>query len=440
MLSVGNVTETLKEVSTCRDTADCYVILNQLEFTRYYKDINMYKSNELEVIPVLERDAYMGVTTNASHTYNVVVVRPTSCAVIQYFPRKVYPTGRARECSISMIRARDTGSGELNITIDHLSEYSNQCTQLQPALRIDRQWTLLLGSETSQSYVISDLVPQCSQVSAYTQQQLSPSIIDLLHTRHTEVSKEYITNTFFGSRPKLNKYVHSLSHAILMNAINPFSNASKQFGIGHVKSLEYERYMHDSFALLSHHQLQTVIEFWTKHCAIHMSVIFVYELSTMEFSTDMYHLRFTSRLQPGNNLTYTQPFFYFRRYIILQVHGMTSSTPLICKVCFSVDIKRQFGMLQVTEEIRRMRDSVWDPNENASVSNHVYIAWGYRSLRWNEANAKCSAMGGYLPSVTTKEEIDFLEKACLGKIHTCPAENTSMQIIVCGVLLLHGIR
>ena len=370
----GQITKKLKEYSSCTESKLCTDFFDEIQLTRYYKDVSIYHSPGRE-IPVVERDANLVIKTKNTHTYNVVAIRPTSCAVIQYFPLKVYPTGRAKKCTISMIRARDTGSGVLNITVDHLSEYSNQCTQLSPSLMIDTQWTLLSGPGTSQSYVINDLVPQCSQVSAHVTQTES-SIIDLVQTVQTKVSKEYIANTFLGSTPKLNKYVHSLKHTILMNESISFS----QFGIGHVKSLANE-YFHAGYNPEGHHQLQTVIVFWTEHCTIHMSIILVYELANMEFPTDMYKLRFNTKLQPKRNLTFTQPYFYFRRYIIMQMHTIISKTSSICKVCFSIDISRQYGVLKMHEEMRWVNTKVSLP-AHVSQFNQVYIVWGYTSLSW----------------------------------------------------------
>ena len=432
----GQVTETFQHSSIYNNRKEYFDSLRPLTLLRFYKDIEINGSHSSDIL-ILERDAYMGVTTNASHTYNVVAVRPTSCAVIQYFPRKVYPTGRARECTISMIRARDTGSGELNITVDHLSEYSKQCTQLPPALRIDRQWTLLLADRASRSYVLNNLYPLCSQITASLAQPIL-SVSDLLQSRHTKVTKQYIEYTFLGKNKQLHKYSHSLNHAILINTSDPLG----QFGIGHVRSIENA----DSrFCKVpsGHQQLQTVIVFWTQLCTIHVSINLVYEysVSSIKQTNQIYFFHFTTRLQPLANVTFTQCFLYFRRYVILKIHKIVSHKSAICKIKFYIDTQRQFGMLQVLEELYWTEINVSIPVPLSHIKQ-VYIAWGYTSLSWNEANAKCSAMGGYLPSVTTKDEIDFLEKAVWGKftprqlvIHPCRASP-----VVCTFFMGFNIR
>ena len=419
----GQVTTAITDSSTCKEAVGCHSTYDQLGFNRYYRDIYMEPYSKLE-IPVLERDAYMGVTTNASHTYNVVAVRPKSCAVIQYFPRKVYPTGRARECTISMIRARDTGSGELNITVDHLSEYSKQCTHV-PSLEIHKDWTLLVGSDASQAYMLNDVVPHCSRISTLVTQYKTSSS-DILQTAATVVTMQYIGNTFFVPRSKLHKYVHSLNHSLQINASNRSSYEGKQFGIGHVKSLE-NLHSRPMFFLEGQQQLQPAFMFWTEFCTVRLSIAFIYQLSALASTSKLYCLQFTTSLHRRTNVTFSQPYFYFRRFLILRILNVTTSTPEICKVRLNIDIRRQFGVLNIDEEHSWTDTEAFLPVQ-ASQMTHVYVAWGYTNLTWNEANTNCSAMGGYLPSVTTKEELDFLEKAVYGKftpaqlvIHPCRA-------------------
>ena len=422
----GQITQPIKAASTCNPATNCYEIFDELKLARYYKDIAAFFSDRLE-IPIIERDAYMELqtvnTTKGTHTYNVVAVRPIDCAVIQYFPRKFYPTGRARECTISMIRARDTGSGELNVTVDHLTEYSKQCTPLQPSVWIHSHWALLLGADESQAYILSDLVPQCSQISAFVAQPTT-SFTDMLHTRQTKVTGQYIENTFLGIQQKLHKYSHSLNHNLLINASKPLSYSEEQFGIGHVRSLLNT----DSplfYTPISHKQLETMIAFWTQSCVVHLTINLVYEYSIAIRSSKLYNIQFTTKLQPETNVTFRQPYFYFRRYIILKIHKVTSHESAICNIGFIIDTNKQFGVPKGLEELRLVETTTSLP-VHLSLHDHVYVAWGYKSLSWHEANARCSAMGGYLPSVTTMDEIDFLEKAVWGKftphqlyIHPC---------------------
>ena len=107
------------------------------------------------------------------------------------------------------------------------------------------------------------------------------------------------------------------------------------------------------------------------------------------------------------------------------MHTIISNTSLICKVCFSIDISRQYGVLKMHEEMRWANTKVSLP-AHVSQFNQVYIIWGYTSLSWQEGNRKCRQLDGFLPSITTKEETDFLEKVVLGKftprqlsIHLC---------------------
>ena len=426
----GQVTQKLKEVSISRKTSEYFSIYVQLELTRYYTDILLYSSFDLE-IPVLERTAFIGIATKGTHTYNVIAVRPNSCAVIQYFSRKVYPTGRARECTISMIRARDTGSGELNIRVNRLSEYSNQCAQLRYGIWVHTQWTLLLGPDPTKSYILSKVVPQCSQISAHVE-QTQMSFRDLLQTPNSKVTKQYIEETFFGWHPKLHKYSHSLNQSVLANSLR---HSGRQFGIGHVYSIIGADYSHSP---TNDQHLETVIDFWAQPCSVRLSITLTYQLSRVRTSTKLYHLQFTIQLQPHTKLSLSQPQFYFRRYILLKMNKITSDASVTCKMGFDIDIKRRFGEITAYEENMWMKfgkkESI--PGKISEFAN-VYVAWGYESLSWKEANTKCSAMGGHLPSVTTKEELDFLEKAVWGKFTSAQLQTHPCRLssVVCSFFM-----
>ena len=390
-------------------------VYDLLRVTRYFLDINVMEVDH-RAIPILERSAYIAIFTNVTSTYNIIALRPKACAVIQYIPHKKDGTWRALDCAISILRARDAGDGDFNIKLHQQIEETQQCAN-KSLLSTDKYWNYMIGQKYSKAYIVNPLIPQCGHISALATQLNRPSG-DLLATQHSDLTTQYIRNTFVGIESMLHRFVNSLEHNILVSTSDVAEAGKEQYGISHIRALVSPDPHYWQPVPSFYQNLQSAITFWSNNCFVHLSVLLRYEFDhgITPYSKMVYHQwQFSAHLRLGETLTYTEPYCYYRRYIFLRVLPLNLHAAT-CKVSFAIDIHKPFGNLTYAEEITEL-DRVHELPLPASQLTHAYVAWGYKSLTWNDAHSKCRAVGGYLPSITSNEESEFLERVVWGKSH-----------------------
>ena len=295
---------------------------------------------------------------------------------------------------------------------------------------------------------INDLVPQCTSVALTAASKASnfglttffyPNMIgrkiaEYIYYGHFDYD-EWTTNMF-------NTFTHSLKYAI---AVSNGTIAQAQYStFGHLLKIKQPLHFRnvegrlpqvsggrygnsfvqppDFSSAMKKQDPQTwqcVIHLTSQSCDFDLTMYIMYDFvrGLDEYNPlDYYHITtYKLKLQRGKVVSIHEPHYYFYRYVFIRptLAIAESKGNSVCTVKCTIDVLLPFWDFDWENEAK-MEPNLPDLGNPAGLAL-AYILWDFWPRSWVSAESECTDIGGHLPSVTSQEEAEFLDKVAWGK-------------------------